>query len=174
MTFNDQRSSQTCELLLLLFALLALQAPSSAAASLDGLWGSALYRVELKTNGTQVSGTFTQPEQPGASTGTIEGQLSPDGTAFTATWTVATDHGDAVFSTWLTLGARGAVLNGYRWTEEAPPTSFALHRAVKGEVPAVLSEDDPGDSGPGGGQSGTVVTGTDTAPTGGEIDLIIC
>lgn len=165
---------QAWKLLLVLGALLAIQAPLSAAANLDGLWGSALYRVELKTSGTALSGTFTQPEQPQARAGTIEGQLSPDGTAVTATWTLPTDHGDATFNTWLTLGARGAVLTGYRWTDEAPPTSFALHRAIKGEVPAVLSEDTSGDTSPGGGQSGTATTGTSSQPSGGEVDVVIC
>jgi cell division septation protein DedD len=71
-----------------------------------------------------------------------------------------------IFKTALTLSVDGEVLIGYRWTEEAQPTQFALHRAVNGELVVLLEESDVTDDGrvtdsPAGGPP---ATSTPTAP----------
>lgn len=141
-----------------LFVGLLLAAASLAGAqTFNGVWGSALYRVELTVTGTAVAGTFTRVENPQAPPGKITGQVQPGGKSFTAEWTFAAAPYEAGFSTQLTLGGRGALLSGYRWTDETDPTAFGLHRAVNGQVPATVDES---------GTNGTGPTGTDNRTTG--------
>lgn len=159
-------------------ALAALGAATPIrAADLAGDWGSSLYRVALSVSGSRVTGHFEALEAESAPRGTISGEVQPGGEALAATWTVATDLGEATFETWLTLDTSGEVLSGYRWTDEAQPTSFALHRAVDGEIPALLSDDSPADPPPVETTGDTPKPPPPTDPDGAAeatIEVVIC
>jgi hypothetical protein len=165
---------------MLAVSVLSLLATSCAVAqNLAGVWGSPLYRAELTVSGRSVSGTFTSVENPQAPAGTITGQLQADGRTFTAEWTCTVGQDTSVFQTWLSFAAKGAVLNGYRWTDEATPTSFSLHRAVNGQVP-VLVDQGGSDSGntatkpPGGNTGNTGDTGNTGKPGPYKVEVTIC
>lgn len=174
------RYRDTSRILLLLAGGLLI-ATSGSAQSLAGLWGSTFYRVQLTVSGTAVTGSFTSLDDPKAPAGKIAGQLQPGGQAFVADWTFATGPETGTFKTWLGLSARNSVLNGYRWSEEAQPTSFALHRAVNGQLVQTVSEDTP-IGGTVGGSTGGSTGGTTGGPSGGTIttspasnvEVIVC
>ncbi|MBU0608589.1 MAG: hypothetical protein KKI08_11940 [Armatimonadetes bacterium] len=160
--------------------LLLVVAAGAQAQGLGGLWGSPLYRVQLAVSGSTVSGTFALLDNPQAPPGKIVGQVRPGGKSFVADWTFTAGPDVATFKTCLELTGRNALLNGYRWTEETPPTSFALHRAVNGQLVATVSEDNPigATTGvtPGGGTTtvtpgGGILTPPTTTPS---IELITC
>ena len=121
--------------LLTISGAVAAQAPA-------GLWSSTLYRVELQVNGGAVSGSFTLMDEPDAKPGRIVGHIEADGRAFTADWTLTDGDEESTFSTLLNFADRDGVLTGYRWTEDAWPTAFALRRAVDGQLVEVYSEED--------------------------------
>lgn len=150
---------------------LMLFAGAAAAQTLPGLWGSPAYRVQLSVAGKTVSGTFTLTDQPQAAGGTITGEVQPGGQAFTAEWTRPAGPDTVRFQTYLKLGARGELLTGYRWTEETSPASFSLHRAVNGQVPVLIGQDDPGSGTTAGPTGGT--TGGTTGPAS-RIEVIVC
>lgn len=122
-------------------AWLLLPASGVLAQDLTGTWGSPLYQVQLTVNGSQLSGSFTSLATPGAAPGKITGQVKADGQSCTAQWTFAASDEPASFSTWLQLTARGRLLSGYRWSDDAPPAAFALHRASNGQVPVLPDQD---------------------------------
>lgn len=143
-----------------------------------GLWGSSLYRVELQVSGGTVSGTFTSLVAPQAPPGRIAGRMEADGRAFTADWTFTAGEETGTFKTWLNFADRDGLLTGYRWTEEALPTAFSLHRAVDGQLVEVFGEEQvddgtaigaptpPGGTPPGGGTQGQAPSGTPVGPSG--------
>ena len=127
-----------------LVAMLLLSAVPASAQTLAGMWGSPLYQVQLAVSGTNITGTFAPADTPQAPAGQITGQLQSGGQAFTATWSRAVGPDIVRFQTYLKLAARDSLLTGYRWTEETTPASFALHRAVNGQVPVLIGQDDSG------------------------------
>jgi hypothetical protein len=151
---------------------------SAVSPSLSGVWGSALYRVDLTIVNGAVSGTFTQVETPQAPPGKITGQMQPGGQSFTALWTFPAGPYEASFTTQLSLAGRGSMLSGYRWTEETDPTAFGLHRAINGQVPATVSEADgsgtvaPPGNGGGNGQNNPGGGGA-TSPTA-KLEVTLC
>lgn len=165
--------------LLAVLLLCFTAATAVSAQSLAGLWGSPLYRVELKVSGTSVTGSFTPLDSPQATPGAISGQLQAGGQAFTADWTYTSGPDTATFRTYLSLAGKSGVLSGYRWTEEAQPTSFALHRAVSGQLVQLVDQSTPVGSGPSapGGGTGTVggTSGAGTAPTAdARLEVVTC
>lgn len=159
----------------LLVAGLLLLTGSDASAQLPGLWGSTFYRVRLNLTGSAVTGSFARLDDAKAPAGTITGQLQPGGKAFTADWTIATGPDTTTFKTLLTLNPRGDVLAGYRWTEEAMPTSFALHKAAGEQLVQVIDQDTPPGGTPTGGNTTTGPTGgAVTAPGAAKIEVITC
>lgn len=163
---SHSRATATC-----LLASLILAASCASAQTLPGLWGSVHYRVQLAVSGTTVSGTFTSLEDPKAPPGKITGQVLPGGQAFTATWTPAAGPEAGGFSTSLKLAGKDSLLTGYRWTEETLPTSFALHRAVNGQLVQLL---DPAEQQVTGGTDAGTGTGA-TTPTGEpSATLVMC
>ncbi len=145
-----------------LVAMLLLSAVPASAQTLAGMWGSPLYQVQLAVSGTNITGTFTPADTPQAPAGQITGQLQSGGQAFTATWSRAVGPDIVRFQTYLRLAARDSLLTGYRWTEETTPTSFALHRAVNGQVPVLIGQDD---SGPTNTTTSSTTTTTTTTTT---------
>jgi hypothetical protein len=140
----------------------------TSAQEFAGLWGSSLYRVELKVDGTNVTGTFTLAQDTHSPTGTISGQLRHDRRSFTATWTMPTGVDNWNCSTWLGFAARDGLLTGYRWSDETEPAAFALHRAIDGQVPVLTGPDGDGDGDAGAGQTGAVIR-----PVQG-VEIILC
>jgi hypothetical protein len=131
---------------ILSFGLL-LAAGAVQAQTLPGLWGSALYRVELTVAGTKVTGTFSSLDDPQAPPGQIVGEVQTGGQGFIADWTYPAGPDTGGFKAWLRLGGRNSLLVGYRWSDETEPTAFALHRAINGQLP-VLTDADVADSQP--------------------------
>ncbi len=134
------------------------------AQTLPGSWESELYRVRLEVAGTTVSGTFTSSDDPQAPPGRISGEVQPGGRMFVAEWTHAAGPETGSFRTLLMLRAGDLLLSGYRWTAEAQPTAFALHRGGLPELVDVnrLANEKPGET-PGGGQAvGQQPAGTTT------------
>ncbi|MHB8993683.1 MAG: hypothetical protein ACYC63_00365 [Armatimonadota bacterium] len=167
----------------LLLAVWLLLTTTASAQSLPGLWGSSFHRVQLSVSGNTVTGTFTSLDDPQAPAGKISGRLEPGGRAFTADWTFPTGPETGAFKTYLSLGSRDGVLSGYRWTDEAQPTSFALHRAVNGALVQVIDQDTPTSSvgGTAGGATGGTIGGTSggttggtTTPVAGRLEVITC
>jgi hypothetical protein len=154
-------------------------AATAVSPSLHGVWGSALYRVDLTITNGAVSGTFTQVENPQAPPGKITGQVQPGGQAFTAVWAFPVGPYEASFSTHLRLAGRGMLLSGYRWTDETDPTAFGLHRAVNGQVPATVDESGTNGTGPTGTNNGTTGNGntgngdTNVTPTA-KLEVTVC
>ncbi len=152
---------------------------AASAQTPEGLWSSTLYRVELQVSGGTVSGTFTSLADPQAPAGRIAGRIEADGRAFTADWTFTAREDTGTFKTWLNFADRDGLLTGYRWTEEALPTAFALHRAVNGQLVEVFGEEDVDDgtavstpiNTPGGTPRGTPGGTPVSAPT---IEVITC
>lgn len=130
----------------------------ASAQTPEGLWSSTLYRVELKASGSTVSGTFTSLDDPQAPAGRITGRIEADGRAFTADWTFTAGEDTGTFKTWLNFKDRDGLLTGYRWTDEALPTAFSLHRAVGGQLVEVFGEEEVDD--------GTAVSTPITPPIG--------
>ena len=118
-----------------------LLAAAASAQAPAGLWGSSLYRVQLQVSGGSVSGTFASLDDPQAPPGSIAGRIEADGRAFTADWTFSAGEDTGTFKTWLNFADRDGLLTGYRWTEEALPTAFSLHRAVGGQLVDVFGEE---------------------------------
>lgn len=141
----------------------------ASAQEFAGLWGSSLYRVELKVDGTNVTGTFTLAQDTHSPTGTISGQLRHDRRSFTATWTMPTGVDNWNCSTWLGFAARDGLLTGYRWSDETEPAAFALHRAIDGQVPVLTGPDGDGDAG--AGQTGAVIR---PVPPVQGVEVILC
>ena len=82
----------------------------ASAQTPEGLWGSTLYRVELKASGSTVSGTFTSLDDPQAPAGRITGRIEADGRAFTADWTFTAGEDTGTFNTWLNFKDRDGLL----------------------------------------------------------------
>ena len=169
------RHRDAARLVLLLAGWLLLTA-TAFAQSLPGLWGSSFYQVQLSVSGTTVTGTFTSLDDPQAPAGKIIGRLEPRGRAFTADWTFPTGPETGAFKTYLSLGSLDGVLSGYRWTEEAQPTSFALHREVNGALVQVIDQDTPTGSvgGTAGGTTGGTAGGTPPSPSSRLFAIPIC
>lgn len=110
------------------------------AQELSGLWGSALYRVELNVAGNKITGSYSFREHPQEPAGKIQGQLLKDGRCFVAEWTHSAGPDLGRFQTYLELDSRGQFLRGWRWTEETEPILFVLRRAVQGDLLDVLQE----------------------------------
>ncbi len=110
------------------------------AQEITGLWGSALYRVELNVAGNKITGSYSFREHPQEPAGKIQGQLQGDGRSFVAEWTHAAGPDQGRFQTYLELDGRGQFLRGWRWTEETEPMLFVLRRAVEGTLLDVLTE----------------------------------
>ncbi len=170
-------------------------AAAAAAQTPAGLWGSSLYRAELQVSGGTVSGTFSSLVDPQASPGRIEGRIEGDGRAFTAEWTFTIGGDAGTFNTWLNFADRDGLLTGYRWSEEALPTAFSLHRAVGGQLVDVFGEEQVDDGtltstpiNPPGGTPTQVPSGTpvgspgsypgvshgDAGVPGVKVDVITC
>jgi len=164
---------------LLLLAGWLLLTTAGSAQSLAGLWGSPFYRVQLSVSGSAVTGSFARLDNAKAPAGAIKGQLQAGGRSLLADWSIAAGPDTATFKTQLTLDPRGGILSGYRWTEEALPTSFALHRAVNGQLVQTIDEDTPVGAPtvkPGGGTTTVTPGGGILAPPTAtpSIELITC
>ena len=169
--------------LTMMIGLLIVENAASAQTP-EGLWSSTLYRVELKVSGGTVSGTFTSLDDPQAPPGRIAGRIEADGRAFTADWSFTAGEDAGTFKTWLNFRDRDGLLTGYRWTEEALPTAFALHRAVDGRLVDVIGEESVDDgtavSTPVGPPTTTPGGTTPTKPTPTkpasqtDIEVIVC
>ena len=138
-TRNNRRHGATTTLLL---GLLLLATNVAEAQTVAGLWGSTQYQVQLTVSGTSAVGTFTCLADPQAPAGKITGLLLREGQAFAADWTREVGGEPLAFRTWLTFRAEGALLDGIRWAEDSPPTSFSLHRAVNGQIPLYPTDDE--------------------------------
>ncbi len=156
---------------------------AASAQTPAGLWSSTLYRVELKVSGGTVSGTFTSLDDPQAPAGRITGRIEADRRAFTADWTFTAGEDTGTFKTWLNFKDRDGLLTGYRWTEEALPTAFSLHRAVGGQLVEVFGEEEVDDgtaistpiAKPGGTTGGTPGETIPSKPTPhADIQVIVC
>jgi len=129
----------------LIVAIASMLAQVALAQGISGQWGSPLYKVQLSVTGATVSGTFTSLLAPDGASGTISGTLQKGREIFQAEWRQEMGAGHGGFRTLLALGNEGGVLVGYRWNEGGYPTSFALHRAVDGEIPQLIDVDKAGE-----------------------------
>ena len=121
--------------LAMLTVALALATAAAAAPSVAGTWESARFTLELRAQGTNVHGTFTDRDAQPPVSGTVGGTLSPSGTLLLLTWKWSVGENTFTRGCGLVVSSHGRTLDGSMWTgfEGELPILLCLRRGIVGK-----------------------------------------